>query len=286
MRAIDAGKAVLDARAPGQRRSAGQGLAWQRARLGTSWEVGLVVQERRERLQVLLAADRATGSGPGVGVVCARCVMELSVSGAGATVLSHLPHADGDGDGHPERGLVHATNATSAALEDLQLTVGEGPCLDTFSSGGPVLVADLAAETSRWPAFGPTAVDMGAAAVFSFPLQIGVARLGSLDLYRDTTGPLARQELTDALILADLATEQVVAELDGHVTADLSWLADPHAEVHQAAGMVQVQLGVSTEVALLRLRGHAFTHDLPVADVARQVVARTLRLIDEEPDPT
>jgi len=240
-----------------------------------------VVQNRRARLRDLLIADRAGSTTSTVALVCARSVVELSVTGAGATVLS------GPGDpptltGSPNRGLVHATDQVSARLEDLQLTVGEGPCLDTFVSGGPVLVADLAADGTRWPAFTSGALALGAAAVFSFPLQIGVVRLGSLDLYRDTPGPLTRTEVTDALILTDMATQGIADELDGHGQADLSWLLDPHVEVHQAAGMVQVQLGVSTEAALMRLRGHAFTHDLPLAEVARQVVSRTLRFTRDE----
>lgn len=241
--------------------------------------------DRRQRLQALLAADRAAESGPAVGLVCARCVVELSVTGAGATVLADLARTDGHGgDGHPSRGLVHATNATSAALEDLQLTVGEGPCLDAFESGGPVLVADLVAEQSRWPVFAAEAIKLGAVAVFSFPLQIGVVRLGSLDLYRDVPGPLTPLEVTDALILTDLATEQIIEQIDGHPIADLSWLADPYIEMHQATGMVQVQLGVTTEHALIRLRGYAFTHDLTMAEVARRVVGRSLRF-EPEPEP-
>ncbi|ALG06986.1 GAF and ANTAR domain-containing protein [Kibdelosporangium phytohabitans] len=234
-------------------------------------------QNRRQRLLDLLAADRATKPASMVELACERCVRETTVSGAGATVLSHLP----TGGGQPSRGLVYATNTVSAGLEDLQLTVGEGPCLDAFASGGPVLVADLAAERTRWPAFAPAACELGAAAVFSFPLQIGVARLGSLDLYRDVPGPLTRLELTDALILSDVATHGVVADLDGHDAEDVSWLADPHVQIHQAAGMVQVQLGVNTESALLRMRGHAFTRDMTLAEVARQVVARSLRFTND-----
>lgn len=240
------------------------------------------MENRRQRMRALLAADRAAGPASAVSLACERCVLELAVSGAGATVLSHLPGGHGDGEGRPTRGLVHATNPVSAGLEDLQLTVGEGPCLDAFASGGPVLIADLAAQAPRWPAFTPAACELGAAALFSFPLQIGVARLGSLDLYRDRTGSLTRVELTDALILSDLATQGVVADLDGHSMDDVSWLADPHAQVHQAAGMVQVQLGSTTEVALMRLRGYAFTRDTPLAEIARQVVERSLRFTDDE----
>ncbi|WP_279580554.1 ANTAR domain-containing protein [Fodinicola feengrottensis] len=103
-----------------------------------------------------------------------------------------------------------------------------------------------------------------------------------LDLYRDTPGPLTRTELTDALILTDVAAQGVVEDLDGHATADVSWLSDPHVEVHQAAGMVQAQLDVSTDVALMRLRGYAFTHDVPLAEVARQVVSRSLRFTEDK----
>ncbi|MDT7797508.1 MAG: hypothetical protein QOI78_941 [Actinomycetota bacterium] len=240
-----------------------------------------MVENRRHRMQALLDADGTDRRASAVSLVCARCVRELSVSGAGATVLSKMPNGNGNGSS-PSRGLVHATSPVSAGLEDLQLTVGEGPCLDAFASGGPVLIADLAAATSRWPAFTPAARELGAAAVFSFPLQIGVVRLGSLDLYRDTTGPLTRVELADALILSDLATQGVVADLDGHRTEDVSWLADPYAQVHQATGMVQVQLRSTTDVALMRLRGYAFTHNVPLADVARQVVDRSLRFTDTE----
>ncbi|TDC93441.1 ANTAR domain-containing protein [Saccharopolyspora aridisoli] len=238
-----------------------------------------MAQGRRRQLEAALVAH---GSSVDVDAVCALCVSHLSVSGAGATVLTRIGEASGDG---LRRGLVHATNEISSGLEDLQLTVGEGPCLDAFASGGPVLISDLAAETTRWPGFSPGALKLGAAALFSFPLEVGVVRLGSLDLYRDVPGPLSGELLSDALILADLVTQAIVHELDGHAIEDLSWLDDPHAEVHQASGMLQVQLDSSTEVALLRLRSYAYTHELPITEVARQVVSRKLRFRPDD-DPT
>ena len=236
--------------------------------------------DRRSQLEAVVAADSARHpTHSRVSLVCARCVTELAVSGAGATVLAHLGNGDRTAT---RRGLVHATNQVSAGLEDLQLVVGEGPCLDAFSSGGPVLISDVSEAEDRWPAFASGAAERGAAAVFSFPLQIGTIRLGSLDCYRDTTGPLTASAISDALVLADLATQAILAELDGHGAEDVNWLADPHAEIHQASGMVQVQLSTTTETALLRLRAHAYTHELSLAEVARRVVARELRF---SPDP-
>lgn len=238
--------------------------------------------DRRAQLLTQLAARtaQAPDAVSRMSVLAALCVSELAMAGAGATVLSHLGGANGHGT---RRGLVHATDQVSTGLEDLQLTVGEGPCLDTFETGGPVLIADLTTEHARWPAFTPGALHLGAAAVFSFPLAVGVVRLGSLDFYRTETGTLSDAQVSDALILTDLATQTIMHELDGHALEDSSWLANPHAEVHQASGMVQVQLGTTTDAALLRLRAHAYTHQLTVSEVARQVVARQLRLAPDNP---
>lgn len=238
--------------------------------------------DRYRRLQRLLAADAEVApTHTRVRLICERCVSELAVTGAGVTVLSNVRDA---GIGGRRHGLVHATDRTSARLEDLQLTVGEGPCVDAYATGGPILVPDVAEAIARWPAFGTAAVELGAAAVFSFPLQVGVVRIGSLDLYRDTPDGLSRSALADALVLADLATHTVIEELDGHTVDDVTWLADSHVEIHQAVGMVRIQLGVRSDTALLRLRAYAFTQGTSLAEVAGQVVARTLRFTpDEEP---
>ena len=49
-------------------------------------------------------------------------------------------------------------------------------------------------------------------------------------------------------------------------------------ELHQAQGMVMVQLGVSLAAALALLRAYAYANERDLVDVARDVVARTLRL--------
>jgi hypothetical protein len=238
--------------------------------------------DRRRRLRELLAADAELApSSTRIQLICERCVSELAVTGAGVTVLSVIKDRTA-GSAGPRRGLVYATNPTGAMLEDLQLTVGEGPCVDAFATGGPILVPDLVGEVARWPAFGSAAVDLGAAAVFSFPLQVGAVRFGSLDLHRDKPAGLSGQALTDALILADLATYTVIEELDGHTIEDDTWLVDSHIQIHQAVGMVRIQLGVRSDTALLRLRAHAFAQGVSLAEVARQVIERTLRFSSDE----
>jgi hypothetical protein len=224
--------------------------------------------------------QQSLGSPVSVAHVCAAAVAAVRVDGAGVTVMTSPTLRD----------TVHATDKVAAELEEWQLTFGQGPCLDTFADGGPVLVVDLRSPdcAARWPAFTPAALDSGAQAVFALPLQVGAIRLGVLDLYRARSGPLSPHELADALAFADTASMLLLDGTAGSQpdTADLAWQRrDPsahQAHVHQATGMILVQLGTTAEAAFARLRAYAYAHDRRLGDVARDVVERRLRF---EPDP-
>jgi hypothetical protein len=173
-------------------------------------------------------------------------------------------------------------------VEQLQFLLGEGPCRDAYAGAGPVLVEDLRAPVwqQRWPAFAPAAVQAGVQAVFALPLCVGDTRVGVLDLYRETVGGLTEQTLSDALIMADAVTELLLAESVADGDDDNPMLADgreyllQRATVHQATGMVSVQLGVPVEDALARLRAHAFAAGRELDEVAADVLARRLRFND------
>jgi len=126
------------------------------------------------------------------------------------------------------------------------------------------------------------AVSPQARAVFGFPLRVGTVRLGALNLYRDRSGPLSGDQHADALVIADVAARWVLEAQAGApvdmVAEELEAGADFHFAVHNAAGIVSVQEGISVTEALIRLRAHAFSSDRPLAEVAHDVIARKLRL--------
>ena len=185
--------------------------------------------------------------------------------------------------------VICVTDPVGEQLCELQLTLGEGPCQDVLAAAGPVLTADLGDEhsTRRWPGFAGQARLLGAAALFAFPLTIGAIQAGVMSLYRSSPGPLPWERLGDALLLADLATVLLLdgiehgdgsvsgLVLDGQQSPDL---ALHRAEIDQATGMLTVQLGVPMVEAFARLRAYAYAHDRRLADVARDIVARRLRL--------
>ncbi len=226
--------------------------------------------ERRARILGLLvgAGDGAFGARR----LCDVCAEVTTMSGAGIMLMSaEIPD-----------GSLCTTNDMSDLIEQLQYALGEGPCVDAYKQGWPVLEPDLAhAENPRWPAFAAAAVEAGVAAVFAFPLQVGAVRLGALSLCRESRGPLSDDQHAYALVMADVAAQAIlVLQADappGKLAARLGAGADFHYVVHQASGMVAAQLEVSVAQALVRLRAYAFGNGRPLAEVARDVVDRTLR---------
>jgi hypothetical protein len=67
------------------------------------------------------------------------------------------------------------------------------------------------------------------------------------------------------------------------LAVDLNDAASHRAEVHQASGMLAVQLGVAVADAEARLRAHAYAVNRSVVDVSRDIVERRLRLVDDGP---
>ena len=180
-------------------------------------------------------------------------------------------------------GSLCSSDDVSQLIEDLQYTLGEGPCVNAYRGDQFVTEPDLAdPQTRRWFAFTPPALQAGVRAVFGFPLRVGTVRLGALNLYRDRPGELSTDQHADALVLADLTARWVLdaqaGAPSGVVAEQLEAGADFHFAVHNAAGIVSAQEGISVTEALIRLRAFAFSHDRLLADVAQDVIAHKLRL--------
>jgi hypothetical protein len=238
-------------------------------------------EDRPGVLWALVAAQAAAaGRRVSVADVCAVAARSAEVSGGWVAAI---------GDQGPDF-VICVTDPVGEQLAELQLTLGEGPCHDVLVSGGPVLAADLGDKQSarRWPGFAEQARLLGAEAVFAFPLTIGAIRAGVMGMYRSSPGPLPWERFGDALKLADVATVLLLDGLahDGNGRAVFGPVMDGQspdlalhrAEIDQATGMLTVQLGVPVTEAFARLRAYAYAQDRRLADVARDIVARRLRL--------
>lgn len=212
--------------------------------------------------------------------LCRACADAVGVSGAGITLMTSV------GGGGP----VCASNARMSVLEDLQFTLGQGPCQDAFASGVSVHAARLDGDASaRWPAFVDLARSSGFGSVFAYPLRSSRSKVGVLTLYQDAEGELSAGQHVDSTDLAEVLAETVLS-LPAVAPIEPSPRGmDPaighRAEVHQAAGMVSIQLSVPVAEALIRIRAHAAATDRPLVAVANDIVARRLRLTPGPPEP-
>jgi hypothetical protein len=217
------------------------------------------------RVAEILRAAWAEADGTGLPAsLTTACVRSLPVSGVGMALMTDEGPA----------GIIAATDGAAMELEELQFTLGEGPCVDASQTGRPVLQPDLARTAPlRWPAFAGGALQAGVRAVFAFPLRVGAIRVGVLDLYRDRIGPLSADDLTESLSFADAATLVLLNAQAGSPVRGAVQVLDDRAEVHQATGVVSVQAGVGLAEALVLLRARAFADQRPIGDLARDVLA-------------
>ncbi len=234
------------------------------------------------RLRILAQLADEAGSDSWTDRLCEVCAEVTGMSGAGIMLMS----------GDVPSGSVYTTGTVSALIEQLQYTLGEGPCVDAYRHDRPVLEPDLAEPNeSRWVAFSPPAVEAGVRAIFGFPMNVGAARIGALNLYRDSPGPLTNDQHADAMVMAGIASQAILAlqaqAPPGALAAELEAGTDFQYRTHQAAGMVAAQLDVNVGTALIRLRAHAFGNQRTLAEVANDVVARRLRFdaVTDEPQP-
>src|SRR5690349_23619829 len=186
-----------------------------------------------ERLHRILAALSDGGEAWSSARLCGAFRGIVDVSGAGVLLRS----------GDIPRGSLCATDEVSQLIEELQYTLGEGPCVDAYQQDEVVAEPDLADPVApRWLAFTGPALRAGVRAVFGFPLRAGTVRLGALSLYRDSPGPLTGDQHADALVVAEVAARWVLETQAGApagtVAEELEEGADFHFAVHNAAGIV------------------------------------------------
>ena len=202
-----------------------------------------------------------------------HCIALLDVDEAG------LMLADGSGR------LVVAASSTEQVrlLELFEVQNDEGPCLDCYASGEPVVVDDLATDQPpTWPRFGAEATAAGFRSVVALPLRLRNETIGALNLFRAAPGPLVEEDRSLAQALADVATIGILQERGSSrrelLARQLQEALSSRIVIEQAKGVLAERADVHVDAAFQLLRGYARSHGLQLSEVARRVVARDLDL--------
>jgi len=185
-------------------------------------------------------------------------------------------------DGSGELAVVASTSEKSMLVETMQLSSGFGPCVECFTTGSPVTVSDVAELGDRWPGFREAALEQGFRSVHGVPLRLRGNVIGTLNLFRTTTGALTDEDLSVAQGLADVATigilqERAIREAD-IAKNQLQNALDSRVLIEQAKGVIAYMRDVDMDEAFQTLRSYSRTNRLNLRDVAELVVNRSLSL--------
>ena len=195
-----------------------------------------------------------------------RCVEVLDVTAAGLLLVS--PGGD--------LRVMAASSEAMRLVELFELQTDEGPCLDCYRSGQPVINQSLVQDRGRWPLFTPRALDAGFSSVHAVPMRLRGATIGALNLFRSNEGTMDVSDVHAAQALADVATIAILQHRAAAETqvlnAQLSQALNSRIVIEQAKGMVGERAHLNMEQAFNRLRNHARNHNLRLLDVARDVV--------------
>jgi transcriptional regulator with GAF, ATPase, and Fis domain len=175
--------------------------------------------------------------------------------------------------------LIASTSEQSRLVEALQLAADAGPCIDCFRSGTIVSAPDIAAVGAS-AEFRRLAREQGFRSMHAVPLRLRETTIGTLNLFREAFGALNERDARAAQALADVATIGILHERDHRasdlVRQQLQVALNSRVVIEQAKGVLAHTHGIGTDEAFELLRNYARSNRLPLAQVAQQLVARTL----------
>jgi GAF domain-containing protein len=212
-------------------------------------------------------------------LVADRCVDVLDVDAAGVMLLA------------PEGDLRVMASSSEAMrlLELFELQTEEGPCLDCYRNGQPVVNQDLTTVDSRWPRFAVEALEAGFRSVHALPLRVQGKIIGALNLFHVKQAEIDEVDVAVAQAFADVASIAILqyrAALESQVLNEqLQHALNSRVVIEQAKGMIAERRELDMQQAFSVLRAYSRSHNLRLSDVARDVIIGVLpsSALDDRP---
>jgi hypothetical protein len=224
-----------------------------------------------------VGAEEAVAAPSGAAAyLCRPFLTALPITGASVTVIS----AAG------AQSTVCSSDPVAARIDELQFDLGEGPQWSAARSGELVMIPDANSDPHNdWPVFGTAVKELGIGAIFCIPIRMGAVTLGAATLYRDKPGELSAEQQDSALAIASAIASTAVQHAMWSTTddapAESAAMPALRREVHQATGMVLVQLDTTATIAYSHLQAYAFANGRTLQSVAHDVVTRALTFDDQ-----
>jgi transcriptional regulator with GAF, ATPase, and Fis domain len=181
------------------------------------------------------------------------------------------------------RGTLHVVASTSnqaAIVELFELQNEEGPCLDCFRSGQPVVNVDPEEARTRWPRFSAAAAEAGYESTHAIPLRLRDSVIGAMNLFCASRSDLSEEDQALGQALADIATIGLLQERAVRhselIAEQLQTALNSRILIEQAKGVLLARAGVDVEEAFRLIRAHSRRTNQPLRSVAAAVLDGTL----------
>ena len=182
-----------------------------------------------------------------------------------------------------ERGLLRsvASSHESAHLLDLfELQNEEGPCLDCYRTGEPIVNHSLAPPDHQWPNFAMEARRLGFTTVHALPMRLRGEVIGAVNIFASNPTALTQSEVEVGQALADVATVSLLQERGLRearlLNEQLQGALNSRIAIEQAKGMLAERRGIELDAAFDALRVYARTTNQKLSAVAQALLAGTL----------
>jgi GAF domain-containing protein len=196
-----------------------------------------------------------------------RCVDVLDVAAAGIMLVSPTG----------ELRVVASSSEGMRMLELLEIQAQDGPCLDCFRTGQPVVNQNLGEVNGRWPRFTEEAIAAGFRSVHALPLRLRGSVIGALNMFHVDAGEMRQADVLAAQAFADIATIAILqhrAVLEAQVlNTQLNTALNSRIMIEQAKGVLAERAEVNMDESFAMLRRYARNSNTRLADVARAVIS-------------
>jgi hypothetical protein len=169
---------------------------------------------------------------------------------------------------------VGASDALARKIDQMELEVGDGPCLDAIEEETPQIDTDLTTP-SHWPTLAARLVEeTPVRGAMGFRLLVNKRKGAALNLFSDTPNLFDHESAGRAAVLASFASVAINAVAKGDDASSLRRGLLSNREIGKAVGMLMLLHEMTEEQAFDLLRRHSQALNIKLADVAREVIDR------------
>jgi ANTAR domain/GAF domain len=171
---------------------------------------------------------------------------------------------------------IAASDDRLAHLEEIQIRLREGPCIDAYECKELVGAQDLA-DGRRWPRFSAAAVARRVRAVLASPLPYNQDAVGVVAVLSEQAHPWPPEGELALLAFTDLAALLIATMMQGEqqsqLAVQLQGALNTRQVIEQAKGVLMARQQITAREAYEQLRARARSERRKLGAVCADVVA-------------